>query len=84
VPLTTAEYELLNAFARAANRVLSRDQLMDLVKGRDWAVNDRAVDAQIARLRKKIETDPRKPDLIKTIRGAGYMFATSVTIGERG
>jgi two-component system, OmpR family, response regulator len=83
VPLTTAEYELLNAFTRSANRVLSRDQLMDMVKGRDWAVNDRAVDAQIGRLRKKIEPDPKNPDLIKTIRGAGYMFATAVTTAER-
>ena len=79
VSLTTGEYELLCAFARSANRVLNRDQLMDLVKGRAWAVNDRAIDAQVVRLRKKIERDPKQPELIKTVRGAGYIFAVAVT-----
>lgn len=81
VPLTTAEFELLRAFAGHPNRVLTRDQLMSLVKGQDWAAYDRAIDAQVARLRKKIEPDPAKPLLIKTVRGAGYIFATSVTSG---
>ncbi len=78
VPLTTGEYELLCAFARSPNRVLNRDQLMDLVKGREWAVNDRAIDAQIVRLRKKVEPDPKNPELIKTVRGSGYIFAAAV------
>lgn len=78
VPLTTGEYELLCAFARSPNRVLNRDQLMDLVKGREWAANDRAIDAQIVRLRKKVESDPKNPELIKTVRGSGYIFAAAV------
>lgn len=82
IALTTGEYEMLCAFARSANRVLSRDQIMDLAKGRDWAANDRAIDAQIVRLRRKIETNPKEPDLIKTVRGAGYILAASVTNGE--
>ncbi|MGQ0674996.1 MAG: response regulator [Rhodospirillales bacterium] len=81
VPLTTGEYELLCAFARSPNRVLNRDHLMDLVKGRAWAANDRAIDAQIVRLRKKVENDPKNPELIKTVRGSGYIFAAPVEGG---
>lgn len=79
VPLTTGEFELLRVFAAHPHRVLSRDQLMNLVKGQEWAAYDRAIDAQVARLRKKIESDPASPALIKTVRGAGYVFATTVT-----
>lgn len=82
VPLTTGEFEMLRVFAGHPNRVLTRDQLMSLVKGQEWAAYDRAIDAQIARLRKKIEADPASPVLIKTVRGAGYVFATIVTKGE--
>ncbi len=81
VALTTGEYDLLQALARSPNRVLNRDQLMDLVKGREWAATDRAIDTQIVRLRKKIERDPKNPELIKTVRGAGYIFATTVARG---
>ncbi|HXP74228.1 MAG TPA: response regulator [Stellaceae bacterium] len=81
VPLTTGEFELLRVFAGHPNRVLARDRLMTLVKGQDWAAYDRAVDAQIVRLRRKIEADPANPALIKTVRGAGYVFATAVTKG---
>ena len=81
VSLTAAEFELLRVFASHPNRVLSRDQLMDLVKGREWAAYDRAVDSQVVRLRKKIEPDPSNPALIKTVRGAGYVFATTVAQG---
>lgn len=81
VPLTTGEFELLRAFAAHPNRVLTRDQLMSLVKGQDWAAYDRAIDAQVARLRKKIESNPGNPLLIKTVRGAGYIFAATVTSG---
>ncbi len=81
VPLTTGEFDLLLAFARHPNRVLSRDQLMDLMKGRDWAAYDRTVDTQIVRLRRKIEENPAAPALIKTVRGAGYIFAASVRRG---
>ncbi|HEY8030912.1 MAG TPA: response regulator [Methylocella sp.] len=79
MPLTAGEFELLYVFARHPNRVLNRDQLIDLVKGRDWAAYDRGVDTQVMRLRKKVETDPRNPRLIKTVRGAGYVFAAAVT-----
>ena len=81
VSLTAGEFELLCVFARHPNRVLSRNQLMDLVKGRDWAAYDRAVDTQVARLRKRIEADPSHPKLIRTMRGGGYIFAATVTTG---
>jgi two-component system OmpR family response regulator len=81
VPLTTGEFDLLCAFTRHPNRVLNRDQLIDLVKGREWAAYDRGVDTQVMRLRKKIECDPGNPSLIKTVRGAGYIFAAAVTPG---
>jgi DNA-binding response OmpR family regulator len=79
VPLTSGEFELLRVFATHANHVLNRDQLMELVKGREWEAYDRAIDTQIVRLRKKIEADPANPGLIKTVRGAGYVFAAAVT-----
>ncbi|HWE75684.1 MAG TPA: response regulator [Stellaceae bacterium] len=82
VSLTSGEFELLRVFATHPNRVLSRDQLMDLVKGREWEAYDRAMDTQIVRLRKKIEADPARPMLIKTVRGAGYIFARNVTRGS--
>jgi two-component system OmpR family response regulator len=81
VLLTTGEFELLRVFAGHPNRVLARDQLMNLVKGQEWAAYDRAIDAQVVRLRKKIEADPTNPALIKTVRGAGYVFTTVVTKG---
>ena len=81
VPLTSGEFELLRVFATHANRVLNRDQLMELVKGRGWEAYDRAIDTQIVRLRKKIEPDPANPALIKTVRGAGYVFAAVVSRG---
>ena len=79
VPLTSGEFELLRVFATHANHVLNRDQLMELVKGREWEAYDRAIDTQIVRLRKKIEADPANPGLIKTVRGAGYVFTAAVT-----
>ena len=81
VPLTAGEFDLLRVFACHPNRVLTRDQLMSLAKGQEWAAYDRAIDAQVARLRKKIESDPASPTLIKTVRAAGYVFATTVTKG---
>jgi two-component system, OmpR family, response regulator len=79
VALTAAEFDLLRVFATHPNHVLSRDQLMEQVKGRDWVAFDRAVDTQIVRLRKKVEADPAHPALIKTVRGTGYVFASAVT-----
>jgi two-component system phosphate regulon response regulator OmpR len=81
VALTAGEFDLLRVFAQHPNRVLSRAQLLDFVKGRDWAAYDRAVDTQVGRLRKKIEDDPANPRLIKTVRGGGYVFATAVEAG---
>ena len=76
--LTTGEFKLLEVFLKHPKRVLSRDQLMDLLKGHDWAPTDRSIDNQVARLRKKIETDPKQPILIKTVRGVGYSFTGNV------
>jgi two-component system, OmpR family, response regulator len=78
VMLTTGEYDLLHAFVQRPNLVLSRDQLMNTVHGRDAGPYDRAIDVQIGRLRRKIESDPANPKLIKSIRGAGYLFAANV------
>lgn len=80
IALTTGEFDLLRAFALNPNRVMNRDHLMDVVKGREWSAFDRAIDAQVVRLRKKIERDPSRPELIKTVRGAGYIFATNVAV----
>ncbi len=74
IPITALEYELLKVFAERPNRPLSRDQLMSLTRNRDWDPYDRSIDIRIARLRKKIELDPDKPQTIKTMRGIGYMF----------
>lgn len=76
--LTTSELQLLEVFVKRPNRVLTRDQLMDLLKGQDWNANDRSIDNQIARLRKKIEADPKNPKYLKTVRGLGYNFTAGV------
>jgi DNA-binding response OmpR family regulator len=77
VPLTSMEYDLLKAFAEHPNRVLSRDQLLDMAHKRGWEPFDRSIDIRIARIRRKIEPDPSKPQVIKTVRGAGYIFSPS-------
>jgi len=78
IALTTGEFDLLHALLQRPNLVLSRDQLMNTVHGRDAGPYDRAIDVQIGRLLRKIETDPANPRLIKSVRGAGYLFAASV------
>lgn len=78
VALTTGEFDLLSAFARHPNRPLNRDQLMNFVHGRDWDPFDRSIDTQVGRLRKKIEQDPKEPELIKTVRGHGYVFTPKI------
>ncbi|WP_363796839.1 response regulator transcription factor [Lysobacter firmicutimachus] len=78
VALTTGEFELLRALAERPREVLSRDQLMNRVHGRDAGPFDRAIDVGIGRLRRKIETDPAAPQLIKSVRGAGYVLAVEV------
>lgn len=75
VPLTSMEFDLLKAFADHPNQVLSRDQLLDLAHNKDWEPFDRSIDIRIARLRRKIEDDAAKPQIIKTVRGVGYIFA---------
>jgi two-component system phosphate regulon response regulator OmpR len=74
VPLTAMEFDLLKVFAERPNRVLSRDQLLNLTCNRDWDPYDRSIDIRVARLRRKIEPDPENPRTIKTIRGHGYVF----------
>ena len=76
--LTTGEFELLCTLVAHPNRVLSRDELMNNIHGRDAGPYDRSIDVQIGRLRRKIEADPANPALIKSVRGAGYMFAGPV------
>jgi len=78
IDLSTGDYEILVALVRHPQRVLSRDQLLDLAKGRTWEAYDRAVDVALSRLRRKIEHDPAQPVIIKTIRNAGYMLAVPV------
>jgi len=82
IPLTTGEFDLLLVLVKNPNRVLSRDQIMDHLRGRDWDPDDRSIDNQIARLRKRIETDPQDPYLIKTVRGTGYSFTATVASGQ--
>jgi DNA-binding response OmpR family regulator len=77
-PLTTSEFGLLELFVRHPKRVLSRDQIMDLLRGHDWSPLDRSIDNLVARLRKKVEDDPEDPRLIKTVRGIGYSFTADV------
>ncbi len=78
VPLTGGEFDLLAAFARHPKRVLSREQLLDLTRGRAAVPFDRSIDVQLSRLRRKIEADPREPAMIKTVRGGGYIFTRDV------
>lgn len=79
VALSTGEYNLLLALVMRPRAVLTRDQLLDLTQGREAAAFDRAIDNQISRLRRKIEIDPKNPDLIKTVWGGGYTLAAEVT-----
>lgn len=79
IALSTGEFLLLNAFLQRPGMVLSRDQLLDITRGRDAIAFDRSVDNQISRLRKKIERDPKNPELIKTHWGGGYSFTAQVS-----
>lgn len=78
IELSTGDYDILSALVRHPQRVLSRDQLMDFIKGRSWEAFDRSIDVALSRLRRKIENDPAQPVFIKTIRNAGYMLAVPV------
>ncbi len=72
--LTTAEFELLSLLVRSAGRVMSRDRIMEEIHGVDWAAVDRSVDVLVSRLRQKLGDDPKDPAMIRTVRGAGYVF----------
>jgi two-component system OmpR family response regulator len=79
VALTGAEFTLLLVFCQHPRRVLSRDQLIDFTQGREPGPFDRSIDVLVSRLRQKLETDPREPILIQTIRSGGYMFSPDVS-----
>ena len=78
VDLTSGDFKLLRIFLEHPKRTLSREMLMDLIGGLSWAPLDRTIDNQVARLRKKIERDAATPQLIKTVRGIGYVFSCDV------
>ncbi len=75
IAITAMEYDLLRAFLERPNRVLTRDQLLEFAHHKSWEPFDRSIDIRIARLRRKIEQDPSKPQVIKTVRGMGYTYA---------
>jgi two-component system OmpR family response regulator len=81
VALSGAEFRLLRVFLSYPNRVLSRDQLMDLTVGRDADPLDRSIDVQVSRLRQRLDDDAREPVIIKTVRGEGYVLAATVEQG---
>ena len=79
VPLSTGEYNLLTVLLERPKRVLNRNQLLDMTRGRSYDAFDRSIDTQVSRLRRKIENDPKNPELIKTVWGGGYIFTPDVT-----
>lgn len=80
VVLSKTEFRLLQALVERPGTVLSRDQLMDLTRGEDAQTFDRSIDSQVSRLRKKLENDPRRPSLLKTSWGDGYIFTADVRV----
>ncbi len=81
IPLSDTDFRLLRIFLEHPNRVLTRDQLIDLMLSRDAAAYDRAIDVQVSRLRQRLGEDAREPAIIKTVRGQGYVFAAHVETG---
>jgi two-component system torCAD operon response regulator TorR len=79
MPLTRAEFELLSAFVCHPGVVMSRDRLLSQVTHRNWDPNDRTIDVLVRRLCKKIEADPKAPEIIVTAHGEGYLFAAEVS-----
>ena len=77
VPITSMEFDLLKTLVEHPNQVLTRDQLLSMTRNRDWEPYDRSIDIRITRLRRKLEDDPARPRVIKTVRGAGYMYIPS-------
>lgn len=80
VDLTGREFQLLGLLVKSANKVFTRDQIMDEVSGRGCMPSDRSVDSLVVKLRKKVEADPKKPSLIRTIRGSGYILTSRVEL----
>jgi len=78
VALSGAEFRLLRVFLGHPNRVLNRDQLLDLTRGREADPFDRSIDVQVSRLRHRLGDEPKEPTLIKTVRGEGYVLASEV------
>ena len=74
LPLTTSEFELLGLLVRSRGRVLSRERIMDQVRGVDWDAYDRSIDVLVSRLRQKLGDDAKQPAFIRTVRGTGYCF----------
>jgi two-component system, OmpR family, response regulator len=77
IELTSFEFQLLSVLVQKPGRLLSRDQILELVASRHWNPSDRSIDVHVAKLRRKLHDDPRRPGLIKTVRGIGYMFAST-------
>ncbi|MHC8400331.1 winged helix-turn-helix domain-containing protein [Pseudomonas sp. MDT1-17] len=78
--LSHGEFQLLNVFMRNSGHTLSRDQLMDQLRNREWLPNDRSIDVLVGRLRRKLHDDPAEPELIITIHGAGYLFTAGTSL----
>ncbi|WP_429531013.1 winged helix-turn-helix domain-containing protein [Pseudomonas frederiksbergensis] len=78
--LSHGEFQLLNVFMRNSGHTLSRDQLMDQLRNREWLPNDRSIDVLVGRLRRKLHDDPAQPELIITIHGAGYLFTAGASL----
>ena len=74
IPITTMEFDLLKVFVEHPGKALSRDRILTLTRNREWDPYDRSIDIRIARLRRKVEADPENPQVIRTVRGVGYMF----------
>ena len=81
VELTGAEFEMLLVFCERPGRTLSRDQIIDLTQGREASPSERSVDILVSRLRRKLERDPKDPELLQTIRSSGYLFSPEVSSG---
>jgi two-component system OmpR family response regulator len=79
IPLSAGEFDLLLVFLEHPQRILTREQLIDLARGQGYDAYDRSIDVQVSRLRRKIEPDSKRPDLIRTVRNGGYMFSARVT-----
>jgi len=74
VPITSMEFDLLKTFVEHPGKALSRDRILTLTRNREWDPYDRSIDIRIARLRRKLEADPENPQVIRTVRGVGYMY----------